>query len=127
MFEGYGVDRTMTLKGFWRGFYAGLLLALLGHGVWTYCSSDNDHQAESLSPAVEGHEVWATHRTTHSGVANGVPEGARTIFRYNTMAANNITSAPTDRRKKDRWASFTTDLAGKPCQTWKTRDGTLGR
>lgn len=44
-----GMDWTMTLNGFWRGFYAGLFLALLGYGVWTYCSSGHEDLARPLS------------------------------------------------------------------------------
>lgn len=34
-----GMDWDEILRGFWRGFCAGLFLAVLGYGVWSSCSS----------------------------------------------------------------------------------------
>ena len=51
------MDWNITLKEFWRGFYTGLFLALLGYGTWTYCSSDNQDSAAPLSHAAANYDV----------------------------------------------------------------------
>lgn len=55
------MDWNETLRGFWRGFCAGLFLAVLGYGVWSSCSSTNgDGPLHPPSSAAVDSEVSVT-------------------------------------------------------------------